>query len=138
MGISITSKSHLKTIRRYPLQIATLNESLKELHDRLAPHIDVTAYEAISSYVNQYISYTHIWNVKFANNLESPEVALMQLFHLQFILTREPADLHLAIRANLEELHQKFLSITLYSTEQLTVRETKMRDYIHQFEQQLK
>ena len=62
----------------------------------------------------------------------------MQLFHLQFILTREPADLHLAIRANLEELHQKFLSITLYSTEQLTVRETKMRDYIHQFEQQLK
>lgn len=134
MGISITSKSHLKTIRRYPLQIATLNENLKELHDRIAPQIDPIKYEAISSYVNQYISHTHIWNLKFANNLESPEVALMQVFHLKVILLGEPADLHQAIRTNLEDLNEKFLSITLYSDEQLKSREAKMRDYIQNFQ----
>lgn len=134
MGISITSKSHLKTIRRYPLQIATLNGSLKELHDKIAPHIDATKYEAISSYANQYISHTHIWNLKFANNLESPEVALMQIFHLKFILTVEPADLHQAIRTNLEDLNEKFLSITLYSNEQINSREAKMLDYIQNFQ----
>lgn len=134
MGISITSKSHLKTIRRYPLQIATLNEGLKELHDKIAPHIDATKYEAISSYVNQYISYTHIWNLKFANNLESPEVALMQIFHLKVILAAEPADLHQTIRVNLEDLNDKFLSITLYSNEQIRLREAKMLDYIQNFQ----
>ncbi|WP_274308896.1 hypothetical protein [Solibacillus daqui] len=134
MGISITSKSHLKTIRRYPLQIATLNENLKVLHDHIAPHIDETRYEAITSYANQYISHTHIWDLKFANNLENPEVALMQLFHLKFILASEPAHLHQSIRSNLEELTHKFRRITLYSDEQLKLREVKMLDYIHNFE----
>lgn len=136
MGISITSKSHLKTIRRYPLQIATLNESLKELHDKIAPHIDETKYEAISSYVNQYISYTHIWNLKFANNLESPEVALMQILHLKVILLGEPTDLHQTIRTNLEDLNERFLNITLFSDEQLKLREVKMHDYIQNFQKQ--
>ena len=136
MGISITSKSHLKTIRRYPLQIATLNENLKELHDKIAPQIDETKYKAVSSYVNQYISHTHIWNLKFSNNLESPEVALLQLFHLNFILTYEPAHLHQAIRSNLDELNQKFHSITMYSDEQIKLREAKMLDYVHNFENQ--
>lgn len=135
MGISITSKSHLKTIRRYPLQIATINESLKELHNQIAPHIDATKYEAISSYANQYISHTHIWNLKFSNNLENPEVALMQLFHLKFILVAEPAHLHTSIRSNLEELTDKFRHMTLYSKEQIILRESKMRDYIHNYEQ---
>lgn len=135
MGISITSKSHLKTIRRYPLQIATINESLKELHNQIAPHIDATKYEAISSYANQYISHTHIWNLKFSNNLENPEVALMQLFHLKFILVAEPAHLHTSIRSNLEELTDKFRHMTLYSKEQIILRESKMRDYIHNYVQ---
>lgn len=135
MGISITSKSHLKTIRRYPLQIATINESLKELHNQIAPHIDATKYQAISSYANQYISHTHIWNLKFSNNLENPEVALMQLFHLKFILVAEPAHLHTSIRSNLEELTDKFRHMTLYSKEQIILRESKMRDYIHNYEQ---
>lgn len=135
MGISITSKSHLKTIRRYPLQIATINESLKELHNQIAPHIDATKYQAISSYANQYISHTHIWNLKFSNNLENPEVALMQLFHLKFILVAEPAHLHTSIRSNLEELTDKFRHMTLYSKEQIILRESKMRDYIHNYVQ---
>jgi len=136
MSITITSKSHLKTIRRYPLQIATLNENLKALHDQIAPHIDASKYEAISSYANQYISHTHIWNLKFYNNLENPEVALMQIFHLKFILLAEPAHLHTSIRSNLEELTNKFHHMMLYSNEQLILREGKIRDYIHNYEQQ--
>lgn len=136
MSINITSKSHLQTIRRYTLQMVTLNENLKELHDKIAPHIDPTQYEAISAYVNQYISHTHIWNIKFTHNLENPEVALMQLVHLQFILTNEPAHLFKEIRIQVADLQTKFQSITLYSATQLKVREHKMKDYLQNFNSQ--
>lgn len=60
----------------------------------------------------------------------------MQIFHLKFILLAEPAHLHTSIRSNLEELTNKFHHMMLYSNEQLILREGKIRDYIHNYEQQ--
>ncbi|WP_274308895.1 hypothetical protein [Solibacillus daqui] len=138
MNSSFVAKSmerqHLKSVRKLSLQIVDINTALKDVHQQLAPHIDEIKYEAATGYVNQYISHTHVWNIKFVCNLEDPEVALMQLFHLKYILDREPAELYKNARSILEEQRQKFLKITLYSNEHIEMRRTKMLDHIMDFE----
>lgn len=138
MNSSFVAKSmerqHLKSVRKLSLQIIDINTALKNIHQQLAPSIDEIKYEAATGFVNQYISHTHVWNIKFVCNLEDPEVALMQLFHLKYILDREPAELYKDARSVLEEQHQKFLKITLYSHEHIEMRHTKMLDYITDFE----
>lgn len=127
-------RQHLKSVRKLSLQIVDINTVLKDIHHQLAPHIDEIKYEAATAYVNQYISHTHVWNIKFVCNLEDPEVALMQLFHLKYILDREPAELYQGARDALEEQRQKFMNITLYSDQHIEMRRIKMLDYINNYE----
>ena len=139
MSSSFVAKSmerqHLKSVRKLSLQIIDINTALKDVHHQLAPHIDETKYEAATAYVNQYISHTHIWNIKFVCNLEDSEVALMQLFHLKYILDREPAELYQSTRDILEEQREKFLAITLFPDEHIEMRRRKMLDYINNYAQ---
>lgn len=137
MGSNFVAKSmerqHLKSVRKLSLQIVDINTALKDIHQQLAPHIDEIKYEAATAYVNQYISHTHVWHIKFVCNLEDPEVALMQLFHLQYILDREPAELYQKSRDLLNEQREKFMAITLYSDDHIEMRRTKMLDFIHNY-----
>lgn len=137
MNSSFVTKSmerqHLKSVRKLSLQIVDINTALKDAHLQLAPYIDEMKYEAATTYVNQYISHTHIWNIKFVCNLEDPEVALMQLFHLKHILDNEPAELYQDIRDILAEQRQRFMSITLYSDEHIQMRRAKMNDYMNHY-----
>lgn len=127
-------RQHLKAVRKHSLQIVDINLALKDLHHQIAPHIDDAKYEAITSYVNQYISHTHIWNLKFACNLEDPEVALMQLFHLTYILDYEANTAFTTARTLLEQQRLKFRKITLYSDDHIQMRQEKMRHYIQHYE----
>lgn len=129
-------RQHLKSVRKLSLQIIDINTALKDVHHQLAPHIDETKYEAATAYVNQYISHTHIWNIKFVCNLEDSEVALMQLFHLKYILDHEPAELYQNARDILEEQREKFKVITLFPNEHIEMRRRKMLDYITNYAQQ--
>ena len=139
MSSSFVAKSmerqHLKSVRKLSLQIVDINTALKDVHHQLAPHIDETKYEAATAYVNQYISHTHIWNIKFVCNLEDSEVALMQLFHLKYILDHEPAELYQNARDILEEQREKFKVITLFPNEHIEMRRRKMLDYINNYTQ---
>lgn len=139
MSSSFVAKSmerqHLKSVRKLSLQIIDINTALKDVHHQLAPHIDESKYEAATTYVNQYISHTHIWNIKFVCNLEDSEVALMQLFHLKYILDREPAELYQNERNILEEHREKFMAITLFPNEHIEMRRKKMLDYINNYTQ---
>ena len=128
-------RQHLKSVRKLSLQIIDINTALKDVHHQLAPHIDETKYEAATAYVNQYISHTHIWNIKFVCNLEDSEVALMQLFHLKYILDHEPAELYQNARDILEEQREKFKVITLFPNEHIEMRRRKMLDYINNYTQ---
>lgn len=123
-------RQHLKSVRKLSLQIVDINTALKDVHHQLAPHIDETKYEAVTAYVNQYISHTHVWNIKFVCNLEDSEVALMQLFHLKYILDCEPAELYQNARDILQEQREKFMAITLFPDEHIEMRRRKMLDYI--------
>lgn len=127
-------RQHLKAVRKHSLQIVDINLALKDLHHQIAPHIEQEKYEAITSYVNQYISHTHIWNLKFACNLEDPEVALMQLFHLTYILEQEASTAYTTARTLLEQQRLKFRKITLYSDTHIQMRHEKMQHYVQQYE----
>ncbi|MGN7477045.1 hypothetical protein ACTHOQ_04245 [Solibacillus silvestris] len=126
-------RQHLKSMRKHSLQIIDINTVLKDLHHRIASCIDAGKYEAATTYVNQYISHTHIWHIKFVCNLEEPEVALMQIFHLQYIFRQEPADKFIKEREILEEQYGKFRAITLYSNKHMEVRRQKMAQFIKEY-----
>lgn len=126
-------RQHLKSMRRHLLQVIDINTVLRDIHQHIAPHINRDEYEAATTYVNQYISHTHIWHIKFVCNLEDPEVALMQIFHLQYIFKREQADKFIQERELLEEQTKKFRAITLYSDQHIETRRKKMAHYIQEF-----
>lgn len=126
-------RQHLKTARKYTLQLVDINMALSNIHHQIAPHIDHSKYEAATTYVNQYVAHTDIWNIKFVSNLENPEVVLMQLFHLMHILENEPVDSFKKAREIIEEQHLKFRDITLYSDEHIEKRRQKMNAYIEAY-----
>lgn len=134
MATSFLAKSlerqHIKSARKYSLQVIDINTALKDIHHQIGLHIDKSTYEVASNYVNQYISHTTIWNLKFACNLENPEVALMQIFHLKYILAHEQETHFSREREVLEEQRVKFRGITLYSDEHIAKRHDKMLQYI--------
>jgi hypothetical protein len=123
-------RQHLRTARKYTLQLVDINMVLSNIHHQIAPHIDQSKYEAATSYVNQYVAHTDIWHIKFVSNLENPEVVLMQLFHLMHIMENEPADCFVKQREMIEEQRLKFREITLYSDEHIENRRQKMNAYI--------
>lgn len=137
MAPSFVAKSverqHLKSVRNHLLQVIDINTVLREIHYQIAPHIDKEQYEAATTYVNQYISHTHIWHIKFVCNLEDPEVALMQIFHLQYIFEQEQANHFMQQREQLEEQTKKFRTITLFSNQHIESRRQKMKRYIHEY-----
>lgn len=123
-------KQHLQNVRKYYLSIADINIALSQVHQSIMPHINLEKYQLATDYIHQYISYTTVWNLKFVANLESPEVALLQIFHLQYIFEREPKDRFQKERAILAEQEQHFFSLKPYKLEHVKKRKQKMLDYI--------
>ena len=127
---SSLEKQHQKNVRKYYLSIADINSALSKVHQSVMPHIDLEKYKLATDYINQYISYTSVWNLKFVVNLESPEVALLQIFHLNYIFSQEPADCFTQERAILKEKEQHFYSLKPYKEEHIEKRLQNMLSYI--------
>ena len=123
-------RQHLQKVRKYYLSVADVNNALSKVHQAIMPHIDLEAYRLATEYIHQYISYTSVWNLKFVANLESPEVALLQIFHLNHIFKNEPADRFKKERAILAEQEQRFFDLKPYKPEHVEKRRQKMMDYI--------
>ena len=123
-------KQHLRNVRRYYLSIADINTSLSKVHQAIMPHINLEKYKYATEYIHQYISYTSVWNLKFVVNLESPEVALLQIFHLNYIFSQEPADCFTSERKILQEKEQQFYLLKPYKEEHIEKRLEAMLNYI--------
>ena len=123
-------KQHLQNARKYYLSVADINSTLSKVHQSVMPHIDLEKYKYATEYIHQYISYTSVWNLKFVVNLESPEVALLQIFHLNYIFSQEPANCFTQERAILEEKEQYFYSLKPYKEEHIQKRMQTMLSYI--------
>ena len=127
---SSLEKQQLQNVRKYYLSVADINSTLSKVHQSVMPHIDLEKYKYATEYVHQYISYTSVWNLKFVVNLESPEVALLQIFHLNYIFSQEPANCFTQERAILEEKEQYFYSLKPYKEEHIQKRMQTMLSYI--------
>ena len=127
---SSVEKQHLQNVRKYYLSIGDINNALSNVHQALMPHIHLEKYKYATDYIHQYISYTSVWNLKFVANLESPEVALLQIFHLNYIFSQEPADRFTQERAILREKEQHFYSLKPYKEEHIEKRLQAMLSYI--------
>ncbi len=120
----------MKKVRKYYLSVADINLALAKIHDSIGPYIDKEKYKDASDYVNQFVSYTDIWHMKFVYNLESPEIALLQIFHLIYIFEQEPADKFGKEREILKQQQMEFDSLKPYKDEQIVARKEKMLQYI--------
>lgn len=123
-------REHIKHVRHFYRSIADINLELAKIHKEIELHIDKTAYRYISDYVNQYVSYTSIWNLKFVYNMESPEIALLQLFHLEYIFDHESANLFTKERRIYTEQTELFNKLKPYKEDHIQLRKKQMMDYI--------
>lgn len=128
----LLERQHLKSVRKYYLSISDINMTLAKLHKDLQRELDLTKYQSATEYIHQYISYTTVWNLKFVANLESPEVALMQIFHLEYIFSKEPANHFQNERAILKQQKETFVDLTIFPPEHIERRFKDMLTYIRQ------
>lgn len=129
-------RQHLKSARKYYHAIADINLELAKVHRSIERFIDKSTYLPATSFVNQYISYTTIWNMKFVYNLENPEVVLMQVLHLEYIFKHETKEDFLQERQIFNEQCQIFKTLKPYKDELITARKEKMALYISEFKQE--
>lgn len=137
MSTNFSSKStehqRLRANKKYHLAISEINTELIKVHKILERCIQKNTHIAATTYVDQYISYTSIWNIKFVYNLENPEVVLMQLFHLEYILTAETAEQLEPLRRVVTEQQHKFNELKPYPEEQVQLRKEKMLTFIENY-----
>lgn len=121
---------HVKHIRHFYHSIAEINLELAKIHKNIEVTIDKQNYRLVTEYINQFISYTSVWNVKFVYNLESPEVAMLQIFHLDYIFEHEQNGRFKREIAALEEQKEKFLQLKAFKLEHIKLRKQKMFEYL--------
>lgn len=125
-------RQQMKSVHRYYRSIADINMELAKLHKNIEFEIDKDHYHFATEYVNQYISYTSVWNVKFVANLENPEVALLQLFHLEYIFDHEPAHLFSNERQLFTKQKEAFIYLKSYTLDHIQMRKENMLQFIQE------
>lgn len=70
-------------------QIMRINQQLQSILLRLQVNIDQQQYEDVIHKFSYSIVQSSIWNLKYRNNFENPEVALAQAVLIQTIIMRE-------------------------------------------------
>lgn len=116
--------------RNFLAVMKEINTELAQVHKSLEKKIDKTVYKSATLYVDKYISYTSVWNIKFKYNIESPEVALLQCLHLIYILDQESDNQLYEERRILKEMYELFMQYKPYTEEQIKNRKEKMINFI--------
>lgn len=126
----LNEQKHRQNIRKFYSTISDINHTLAKLHQRISTQIDQSLYEPATNYINQYISHTTVWNLKFTMNLESIEVALLQIFHLEYIFSCEPTHLFEEEKVILNEQLELFYNLKPFAEEHIENRRNSMYQYI--------
>ena len=113
-------------VKKYYTTISEININLSKIHQSIARKIDIERFKPATNYVNQYISHTSIWNLKFLMNLENPEVAMLQIFHLEFIFAVEQTAALEGEKAIFHQQADLFYTLNAYSDEHMEKRKYKM------------
>ena len=127
---SLKTRLSIQASRSIHKVMGEVNTELARVHKTIKEYIDHEQYMHATNFVEQYISYTSLWNLKFAYNMESPEVALVQLLHLDYIFKHELPTAFTKEREVFNKMLQLFHEYTPYSDELIKQRKQKMIDYI--------
>lgn len=128
----LIDRQNVNKMKHLYRSITNINIELAKIHKNIEFDINKKLYKHATDYVNQYISFTSIWNLKFVYNFENPEVALMQLFHLEYIFEHEPKNRFKQERNAFAKQYESFLETKIYPTQHINLRKQKMLDYIKQ------
>ena len=128
---SVKTRMSAQTSRSVHKVMQEVNTELAIVHKTIKESINLEQYIHATNFVEQYISYTSLWNLKFSYNLESPEVALLQLLHLDYIFKYELPTTFTKEREVFDKMQQLFHEYKPYSNELIEKRKQKMLDYIH-------
>lgn len=123
-------RQQVKQTRQFYHALAELNLELSKIHKSIERVIDKDRYKYATEYVDQFISYTTVWHLKFVYNLENPEVALLQIFHLNYIFTHEAPEQFSSERYLFGQCKETFNTINPYKLELVEDRYSKMLQYI--------
>ena len=123
-----TTEQYKRAIHKVMFQV---NQELAQIHKSLFNEIDQEKYFYATEFAEQYISYTSIWNIKFQYNLESPEVAAIQILHLEYIFEQEESQQFQPQRAIFNDIAILFNEHKPYTDQMMSLRRQKMLDYIH-------
>ena len=131
LGHSVKTSMSAQASRSVHKVMQEVNTELASVHKTIRESINHEQYIHATNFVEQYISYTSLWNLKFSYNLESPEVALLQLLHLDYIFKHELPTTFTKEREIFDKMQQLFHKYKPYSNELIEKRKQKMLEYIH-------
>lgn len=127
----LIDRQHINKVKHFYKAIMNINIELANIHRKIEFEIDKEKYKYATEYVNQFISFTTIWNLKFVYNFDNPEVALLQLFHLEYIFDNEPKNRFRQERSDFTEQYDIFLKLNIYDAEHIKHRKELMLEYIN-------
>lgn len=131
----LIDRQHMNKVKHFYRAIMNINIELANIHRKIEFDIDKEKYKYATEYVNQFISFTTVWNLKFVYNFDNPEVALLQLFHLEYIFDNEPTNRFRQERKSFAEQYDAFLELKIYDVEHIKFRKEKMYEYINKQQQ---
>ena len=131
LGHSVKTRMSAQASRSIHKVMQEVNTELARVHKTIKETINSEQYIHATNFVEQYISYTSLWNLKFSYNMQSPEVAFLQLLHLDYIFEHELPTAFTKEREVFNTMHQIFHEHSPYSDELIEKRKQKMLDYIN-------
>lgn len=114
--------------KEYVMKIEKFNEDAASLHKKLRPFANEQAMQHVTDYVNQYISHTDIWTMKFKMNLQNAEVATMQILHLTFLMPQIEGHEH--EWAKFRELQEVFPTLSDFAEAQFSLHYERVKKLI--------
>lgn len=127
MSNSHSSQEQKRSVHRVMHEI---NTEFAQLHKSIVKKINLENYIHATEFAEQYISYTSIWHMKFSYNMESPEVAVIQMLHLEYILEHEPTALLEKELLTFKSMKKLFNLYKPYTDDMIQQRKLKMQNYI--------
>ncbi|WP_409367730.1 hypothetical protein [Lysinibacillus sp. 38-6] len=123
-------QQHKRSVRGLFLKIQDLNNECVLLRKRLEQHIDLEQYKDAIAYVDQFVSYTSILNLKFVTNTQNLEVVVLHALLLEYMMEQESAttfDYELNL---LHDYMQEILALNDHASTLFANHKEKMLRYI--------
>lgn len=123
-------QQHKRSVRGLFIKIENINNECTLLRKRLEPNVDLSLYKDAIDYVNRFVSYTSILNLKFITNTQNLEVVVLHIILLEYILQQETAKPYEYEKQLLEGYIQEVLSLNDHAQALFANHKEKMHHYI--------